>query len=244
MPVKSHQMPSAGQAIIAGTACALSEQQMAKLEELMGACFVDGLPYLAGSYGMLRSTLKGGSSPDWSNTRKEILASLKHVATVASKDDRGKLDAAIAGAVGVVRGYYLPWHVSRLIGGPGLRGFDPQLVGQATPQEIEEAARAAMKDERLAPALGGGRQKDVAGRRLIHTVIQAYEMHTGRPAKADGRGSIFLDALCLVAAYVGWITSEHTLRERAYEILHEVKPGSAQVDGPLMWIAKVQAQKI
>ena len=209
----------------------------------MGACFVDGLPYLAGSYGMLRSTLKGGSSPDWSNTRKEILASLKHVATIASKGDREKLDAAIAGAVGVVRGYYLPWHVSRLIGGPDLLGFDPQLLRQATPQEIEWAARAAMKDEKLAPALGGGRQKDVAGRRLIHTVIQAYEMHSGRPAKADGRGSIFLDALCLVAAYVGWTISENTLRERAYEILHEVKPGSAQVDGPLMWIAKVQAQK-
>lgn len=219
----------------------LTEPEQATLTKIMGSTFVDALPYLADTFAQLRRTFAGGSTPDFASTRKEIVASLKHVATVADRGEREAVDLAIADAAPVVSGWYLPWHVSRLIGGPDLQGFDPALLAKATTQEIATAARSAILDGKLREMSKRGRQKDVSGIRLIRTMRQAFESHTGRQATADARGSKFLDALSLVAKHVGWTITANTLRARAYAILQESEPSADQREGPLMWITKAKA---
>lgn len=198
----------------------LSEQEHAFLDEVLSAAFVDNLPLLKAYYQLHRSDSKAvhdGAEPR--ATKKEILASLKHVATVAARGDEAATRKAVRGAVPPIEGWYLPWHLSRLFGPPGLEGMDPALLDTANPAQIAGAARAAMADPLLMVRGRPGHPEGIAERRLVLAVRQAYEFQTGKHATADGRGSRFLDALGIVARVVGWHATAETQRERAMKLL-------------------------
>lgn len=218
----------------------LDDRDRKYLEQYLGTLFVSCLPALAQQFQLFRRSFEGGSNPDFASTRKEVLTSLRHVATIAKHGNCVELDDAVKGAAGVVRGWYLPWYVTRLIGAPGSQGMDPALMNRATPREIEQAARAAMRDPRLAKSAPRGRLLDLAVYKLIATVRMAYELHTGKRA-SDARASRFLQALGIVAANVGWPVTDDALREHARNVLRDTSHKNDRRFDPYFWIARIEA---
>lgn len=229
----------------------LSDAERRLLESCLGLAFVSALPYLAQTYALHRDSFgKDGNTPVYVATRAKVLASLQSIATAAARGDEAEVRKKLAVAAAVVRGWYLPWHLSRIFGPPDLQGMDPALLDTATPSQIEAAARAAMVDPKLKPG-SRGRGENIVDRKLILTVRQAYELHTGKRATVDTRdnprspGSRFLECLGIVARVIGWHgrSGAHPLRDHARKLLaaDPYVPGRM---GAFFTIGTVQREKI